>query len=151
MELPVNEQDIVALKILLPRPSWRGLETDWHEFPNCTTYLDTYMPCTYIPGNVSPANGRDCTRLALAWGSRVWVRGPGNSVGPGSGFRACFRPGPGSVPPALCWAWVTRRVWRVPTSGGPWWFLISAHRVSIVKFYMEDEKGHAPRSGTLGC
>jgi len=30
----------LALKILLPPPSRWGLETDWHEFPNCTTYLD---------------------------------------------------------------------------------------------------------------
>jgi len=27
---------LLALKILLSPPRWWGLETDWHEFPNCT-------------------------------------------------------------------------------------------------------------------
>jgi len=32
----VNSHSSGALKILLPPPHWWGLETDWHEFPNCT-------------------------------------------------------------------------------------------------------------------
>ena len=102
-----------TLKILLPPPSWWGLETDWHEFPNCITCRPRGINSI---GNVSLANRRGCACLARTWGYRFFL------ILWGLGRAWDRASGPGPVPPGRWFSvghdGLSCHVWRGPASGG---------------------------------
>jgi len=153
----------LALKILLPPPSWGGLETDWHEFSNCTTTVHTQIrkqlgASVWLTGEVVlglPMLG--VVSLGHGpWGfGRAWIRGLGRRR---CQFLACFRPGSGSVPPGHrlrmgCLAGVRSRWVGLVPGGQLCWSLLSLCQVSV-KHFMSDKHKHGPQYpavGTRGC